>query len=356
MVDAQADAGALDRILNVFPTLNRDQRRDLYERIGSGADGGVDFVVMMVLSATLASVGLLQGSTAVVIGAMLVAPLMGPLVAAGLAVVQGNLRLMRSSMVVTLGGVLIGLAVSLFFGFINPGFEASMEIEARGNPDFFDLVVALASGMVAAYAQGRPNVSGTLAGVAIAAALVPPLAVVGLAFMGGRPGIALNAAVLLTTNLVAIILGAAMVFRALGVHLKKRESGMPSWVRRTVLTLIMLAIILMAPLVLTGVEKMRLGQIRPTSYPVSREVYAAIEEFISRQPSMVLINAARLSSEPDSDVTIVLSTLDAVPRTFRDDLTNLVLETRGYSLLADLVDSKTEVRIFIMQEAPILVE
>ena len=80
-----------------FPKLGREERVDLSERIRDGAEGGVDFLVMMVLASTLASLGLLQGSTAVVIGAMLVAPLMGPLIGAGLALVQGNLKLFRSA-------------------------------------------------------------------------------------------------------------------------------------------------------------------------------------------------------------------------------------------------------------------
>ena len=79
-----------EKILGLFPKLDRDERQELAQRIEIGANGGVDFMVMMCLAATLASLGLLQGSGAVVIGAMLVAPLMGPLIGAGLALIQGN--------------------------------------------------------------------------------------------------------------------------------------------------------------------------------------------------------------------------------------------------------------------------
>ncbi|MCK5382445.1 MAG: DUF389 domain-containing protein [Gammaproteobacteria bacterium] len=175
-----------ERIYNFFPTLERDERKQLVERIAVGADGGVDFFVMMLLAATLASLGLLEGSTAVVIGAMLVAPLMGPLLAAGFALAQGNLQLFRNALAVCGLGIVIGLAASLFIGALNPGFEPSMEIEARGDPDVLDLLIALASGMVAAYAMGRPNVAGTLAGVAIAAALLPPVPPVHRAGSAGR--------------------------------------------------------------------------------------------------------------------------------------------------------------------------
>lgn len=78
---------------HLLPKLNRHERLELLGRITTGAEGGVDFIVMMVLASGLASVGLLQGSTAMVIGAMLVAPLMGPLVGAGMGLVQGNREL-----------------------------------------------------------------------------------------------------------------------------------------------------------------------------------------------------------------------------------------------------------------------
>ena len=85
--------------------------------------------------------------------------------------------------------------------------------------------------MTAAYASGRSNVMTTLAGVAIAAALVPPLAVVGIALTHGRPSISGNAAILLITNLVAVVLGAALVFRMFKVQISRHGTGMPSWVQ-----------------------------------------------------------------------------------------------------------------------------
>ena len=140
----------LERLFAGFPKLEREGRLELAGRIEMGAHGGVDYVVMMLLSSSLASFGLIEGSTAVVIGAMLVAPLMGPLIGAGLALVQGNFRFFRASIGVALMGIGIALAVSAFIGSINPGFEPSLEIEARGTPDLFDLGIAFASGMAAA--------------------------------------------------------------------------------------------------------------------------------------------------------------------------------------------------------------
>jgi uncharacterized membrane protein len=110
---------------------------------------------MTTLSAALACVGLLQGSTAVVVDAMLVSPMVGPLVGTELALVRGNIHPMRVSFQVALAGIALSFLISIFFGLISPGYEPTPEGEAHGRPDPFDLFVALASAMVAAYSQDR---------------------------------------------------------------------------------------------------------------------------------------------------------------------------------------------------------
>ena len=337
-----------------FPEMERPERQELFLRIEAGAEGGRDYVVMMLLSAALASLGLLQGSTAVVIGAMLVAPLMGPLVGAGLALVQGNLQLMRKSMAVALTGIGLGLLVAMFFGAINPGYEPTMEIEARGTPDIFDLFIALVSGMIAAYAQCRSHLSDTLAGVAIAAALLPPLAVVGIAVPLSEYEIAVFAGILLLTNIVAIIIGAAVIFRLNGVQPQRREGDTRPWVRRAVIMLVGIAILLAAPLALRGLETGRRGQTRPASYPVSVPVREAIRSFLADYPSIQLISAARLSVEPESGLTLVLSSFGPLPKGFRRGLRNAVLQAVGEPLLVDLMaaESTKRVRIYVVLEAP----
>jgi uncharacterized hydrophobic protein (TIGR00271 family) len=333
------------RIYDFFPTLERHERKELVERIAIGADGGVDFTVMMLLAATLASLGLLQGSTAVVIGAMLVAPLMGPLVAAGLALAQGNLTLFRSALSVSVSGIFLGLGVSLFFGVMNPGFEASMEVEARGNPDVLDLGIAFASGMVAAYAMGRPNVSGTLAGVAIAAALLPPLAVVGIGLTNDEMIIAGNAAILFATNLVAIILGAALIFRLLGMHVSISEAGKSRWVRRATLSFALLAVILAAPLLVNVLDKGRAGQARPAIYPVSADVRSAVWDYIGNHPGLELIGMARHSVEPETGITLMMTTSSPLKSNVTDELIQIVRAARG--------DKDAIVRVFTLLEAPL---
>ena len=314
-----------------FPLLEREDRVALAERVDQLTPANVDFVMMMTLASVLASLGLMQGSTAVVIGAMLVAPLMGPLLGAGLAVVQGNLKLFRDASIAILIGVGIGLVVSLVVGLLNPGYEPSLEMEARGKPDLLDLGIAFASGMVAAYAQGRPNVASTLAGVAIAAALVPPLAVVGLAVTGGYPLIAGNAGILLMTNLVAITLGAGLVFRLLGVRTPKAEGEdeSPEWARRAVILLVMGAMLLTAPLFLNVLKERQKGQDRPLSYPVSPAVRSAMRELIEEHPGVDVIAIARSSVEPERGIGVLMTSTNEVTPGFVEEVQTLVQKARG---------------------------
>lgn len=319
----------LERLGWSLPTLERGDRKALSQRIEEGAHGGVDYQVMMVLASGLASLGLLEDSTAVVIGAMLVAPLMGPLLGAGLALAQGNLNLFRRSITVALLGLLMGFAVALLAGVLNPGFEPSLETEARGSPDILDLGVAVLSGFVAAYAMGRPGATSTLAGVAIAAALVPPLCVVGIGLTNGQPLIAVNSAVLLLTNVVAIILSAAVAFGLLGIQGVSIEGRSAGWVRRAFMVLVLAAVILLLPLLANVEMKKRRGQSKPLTYPVAAHVQKAVENYIDLNPDLTLITIARVSVEPASDVSILLAARGELAPTVRDDLIHLVREVRG---------------------------
>jgi len=320
-----------ERLGYASPGLERDDRKALLERVEAGAFGGVDYLIMMILSSALASLGLLEDSTAVVIGAMLVAPLMGPLIGAGHALAQGNFLFYRRSVGVALLGLSVGFAVSILMGLLNPGFETSLEVEARGNPDVLDLGVAILSGFVAAYALGRPGVANTLAGVAIAAALVPPLCVVGIGLTNDRPMIAVNSAILLLTNLVAIILSAAFAFKLLGIRAVKTSHGADSRVRTRFLILIMIAVILLLPLLTNVVEQQRRGLNRPLTYPVAAHVQEEVETYLDAVPGVTLITIARVSVDPTSAIGILLATDKELPAGFKQELTSLVQKARGGS-------------------------
>ena len=145
----------------------------------------LDYVVLIVIAAILASLGLILNSNAVIIGAMLVAPLMAPLIAFSTGMAIGDLHLTRKAIIALLVGILLALGVSYVAGLISVTTIITSEMAARGNPTFLDLAVALASGVIGAYAAGRKSIPSAAAGVAIAAALMPPLCTVGLAYAFG---------------------------------------------------------------------------------------------------------------------------------------------------------------------------
>jgi uncharacterized hydrophobic protein (TIGR00271 family) len=205
------------------PQIQREDRIALVDRVQSSAAWNFDFVTLMVLSTIMAAIGLLQNSAAVVIGAMLVAPLMTPLLGLGLAFVQGNAVLAR----VSIRSVILGLCVSLLGGFL-VGFctlnleEPTREMLSRGGPGLLDLFVAFAAGLAAAYASSRPGLIAALPGVAIAAALVPPIATSGLALSLGDFPLAIGALLLFGINMVTIVLAAMTSLWAVGIrNLKK---------------------------------------------------------------------------------------------------------------------------------------
>jgi len=239
----------LSGMLNGFieeriPQLDRNERIDLFERLQSGATWNFDFIFLMCMATAIAALGLAQNSTAVVIGAMLVAPLMLPILAAGLGLVQGNWPMMRSSMRSIGLGFVVSLAIGLLTGWVSGLERLNDELLGRGAPNMLDLGIALFSGIAAAFCLGRPNLSAALPGVAIAAALVPPIATAGISLALGYWSNAHGAALLFATNVVTIIVGAALVFFAVGVrhHEKKREAF---WQLLAVFGVVILGLILL---------------------------------------------------------------------------------------------------------------
>ena len=317
------------RILGWLPVLDAEDRINLFDRLQVGARWNVDFIMMISLSTAIASLGLIQNSTAVVIGAMVVAPLMTPLIGSGLALVQGNTSLFRDSIKAMGFGIGAALLISMFFGLIAPIEELTPELLARGAPTIIDLAVAFLSGVAAAYAVARPSLLGALAGVAIAAALVPPLATVGIAFAEGAWEISQGAAILFLTNLVAIILGAAFICRRLGIHGTRLGISSPLWMRRTVLFLILIAVMLTAPLGFKLAQQLREGQTRPYTLPVSQSVQQAIKKRVHQEYGVTLISAVRFGAKSDIDVAILLGAEKTVSVNLISDLKQLVNDGIG---------------------------
>lgn len=172
----------------------------------------LSFYAMLGLSSVIATLGLLSSSAAVIIGAMIIAPLMGSILGIAYAIVVGNRRLLKRSALTTFKGILLSVlaatCITLLFGLT----QTNPEILARVRPTLIDLGVALAAGAAGAFATSRRQVENALSGVAISVALVPPLSVIGIGIAWWNPRVALGASLLFATNLTGIIFSGALVF------------------------------------------------------------------------------------------------------------------------------------------------
>jgi uncharacterized hydrophobic protein (TIGR00271 family) len=194
------------------------QNGDIRLSIENNASFNMAYIVMNALSAVIASYGLLADSSAVVIGAMIVAMLLGPLMGIALALVDGNNRLLEKALLAELGGAIIVFIISVIIGYIHQDIPLGRTILSRTAPNIIDLIIALAGGAAGAYATVSPRISASLVGVAISTALVPPLCTCGILLVRGDMHLAMGGFLLFFTNLVAIQFACSVVFALNGYH------------------------------------------------------------------------------------------------------------------------------------------
>lgn len=234
-----------------------DRRRVDAALFFDGPDGRTRlfrFGILMGLSTAIATFGVAADSTAVVIGAMLIAPLMTPILATASATLQGSAgRGLRAAVVVlaaAAGAVALAWILSAFIPDLS-AVVANGEVTSRTAPNLLDLGVALAAGAAGAFGVTRADVSATLPGVAVAIALVPPLAVTGVTLYAGSVEQALGAALLFGTNLIAIVAMASIVFVLTGYVAWSGLVVDPQRARASYATVAAGIIVLLIPLGLT---------------------------------------------------------------------------------------------------------
>lgn len=213
------------------------------------------FWMLLGLASVIASAGVIADSTATVIGAMIVAPLMTPILGTVLSASIGDpANLVRSVVLVVTGAALVILIAWLFANLVPRDIVASnnSQVAGRVSPGLVDFVAAIATGAVGAFALVRSDVGDTLPGVAIAISLVPPLAVVGLTLEAGQLHQAFGALLLFGANVAAILATGAIVMLVYGVH-RVEESEDPSrrndlLQRRSGAAIAIFAVIIVIPL------------------------------------------------------------------------------------------------------------
>ena len=203
------------------------------------------YFVMNILSAIIASYGLVTNSAAVVIGAMLVAMMLGPITGVALAIIDYRMPLLRKSLFTVLAGVSLVIFVGFLIGTLHSAQPLTAEILSRTQPTSMDLMIALAGGTAGAYAMVSPHLSVAVVGVAVATALVPPLAASGILFAHGELSMGFGAALLALTNIIAIQFTNAMVLWLLGfrrlVDDDYKSKTYLTFLRRNAITILLLA-------------------------------------------------------------------------------------------------------------------
>jgi uncharacterized hydrophobic protein (TIGR00271 family) len=210
-MDAQTDF-----ISRISPQLTDAKRAAIRESVASNAALNGSYLSMNLAAALIAGFGLMENSPAVIIGAMLIAMLYGPIVGIALGLAEANLHLLRRALLAEVVGAVLVLAAGLLIGGSTRDLTIGSEILGRTSPSLVDLLIALVGGMAGGFTFASTGLSGVMVGVAIATALVPPLTTCGILLARHLPAPAAGAFLLFLANFTAIALGAMIVFLLAG--------------------------------------------------------------------------------------------------------------------------------------------
>lgn len=239
------------------PRLARVSREELYQDVADAIDIGKIYYTFVVLSTVVAAGGLLRDNVAVVIGAMVIAPLLGPNIALALGSTLGDTGLLRRAMKVNIIGVTIALTLSLLIGLIfkltDGGLPQTAELLSRTEVSLADVALALAAGVAGALSFTR-GMADSLIGVMVAVALLPPLVAFGMLAGGGAWPLALGAAMLLLINVVCVNLAGVTTFLAQGIRPNRwyEAEAAQRATRRAILLWIAVLAVLVAAIIVSG--------------------------------------------------------------------------------------------------------
>ncbi len=275
-----------------------EEFRDLFITLRENARATSPFLTLMVLSTLLATLGLFSNSSPVIIGAMILAPLMAPIISMSMGVLRQDKKLVSGS-AKTIGlGLLLSYLAAILLTLITPLQTMNGEIIARIRPNLLDLGVAIFSGVAGAYAHARKEIAKTLAGVAIAVALVPPLSVSGIGIGWGDWNVFSGALLLFTTNLAGIILAGSCTFMLLGFspfHLAKKG----------LLISLLVVILVSVPLGLGFLTMVRESNVMRSLSNYKVEDITVREVSVIRGGNPMLLNVRLVSDKPINNADLV---------------------------------------------------
>jgi uncharacterized hydrophobic protein (TIGR00271 family) len=339
----------------IVPPVDQKQRSEVQVRLRDDSSPDFDFFLLDLLSSIIATLGLLIDSPATIIGAMLVAPLMSPIIGLGLGSIRGDDKLIRDATSALLRGAALSILISflltvgnIYMPFIDLRADAlPSEIMARTQPSPIDLGIALAGGLAAAFAMAMPNISAALPGVAIATALMPPLCSVGIGLAFSRWDVAGGAFLLFVTNGVTIAFAGMLVFVALGFAPRSLETaGRLGRVPRSLLISAMVTVLLLGPLTYLSVQFVREASVAREKSAQSNLIETIIAEEVSEINSAELVEWTRANIDNTINLNITIRTPSSLFHSQTIELRNAIASRLNDE---NLIKPDTEVQLIINQ-------
>ena len=202
----------MKKIIDPFH-IDAKRQEKVFEEIKENAKGDFDFYILTIFAGIIITLGLVVNSAAVVIGGMLLAPLVWPILCLSVAMIRGKSKLIQSSVFTLLKSTSVLFIIAFLLGLMSPEYALQgSEFLSRTSPTIFELFIALAAGFVGAFVIAYPKIGASIAGVVIAAAIVPPIAVMGISISHGNLSMAGGAFILLMSNLIAVTFSASLLF------------------------------------------------------------------------------------------------------------------------------------------------
>lgn len=228
--------------LHFFNDLKQQNGDEVLEKVQSNTHLSFSFIALLVGSSIITTLGLLLNSPPIVIGGMIISPLMWPLVKIGLGVSYGQTWYIKHALVLLTLSIIVTVFCSSLITFLSPIKSLTTEILARTSPTLLDLIIAIVAGAIAALAITRPRISDSLAGVAIATALTPPLCAVGIGLALMDFDVFSGSFLLFFTNVISIVFIATVMFHFIGIKKESESFFTIEWVVILVILLILTSI------------------------------------------------------------------------------------------------------------------
>ncbi len=290
-----------------------------YETVVAGATDTLEYYILLFFSCLIAVFGLLQNSPAVIIGAMIVAPLMGPIFGMAAGTLWGSRSAIWEAFTSLFKGSILVIVITSSIAYFMPGTSLTPELLSRAHPSLYDLIVAISCGFIGAFSYVNKRISSVISGVAISVALLPPLCTVGVGIGLLNWELAWGATLLFAVNLAGIILAASIVFYLVRLHPQSYEKGNTRKVAiraalQIGMSLILIALISVPLLYYTdqtfkvNTDKKKISEMMASHFPYTRIYSLDINSQNTNKVEMVILSKTNIDKAKIEDIrTNVLS-------------------------------------------------